>query len=267
MMLRIFNALSILLLNLTLLHSQKESVYTISWDKEKYIVGSSLIALGGAFAIYESRDPLTEDLINTLDPNDVNAFDRRAIFRQNGEAPRISDYFRDGVFLFPFTALLGDQGKKEWKNIGVMYVETVMVNTSLNFLSKYAFYRRRPFVYNPEVPLEEKLTRNASASFYSGHVSHVASLSFFSASILNDFYPNSNLKWTWNSIAIILPAATAYLRYDSGRHFPSDLIVGYAVGGAIGYLIPKMHKSKTNKLTFTLIPSHNSLAVGGKLKF
>jgi membrane-associated phospholipid phosphatase len=32
------------------------------------------------------------------------------------------------------------------------------------------------------------------------------------------------------------------LRYGGGKHFFSDIIVGYAVGAAIGILVPQLHK-------------------------
>ena len=40
----------------------------------------------------------------------------------------------------------------------------------------------------------------------------------------------------------MLPAVTGYLRFKAGKHFPTDIIVGYGVGATIGYLVPELHK-------------------------
>ena len=110
--------------------------------------------------------------------------------------------------------------------------------------------------------IEERQTASAKQSFYSGHSSHVSTLSFFTASVLTDLYPESKLKFIWWSAAATLPAATAYLRYNAGRHFLSDVIVGYIVGGTIGYLVPKLHKVRPDKYKISLVPTTSSLSMG-----
>ena len=45
--------------------------------------------------------------------------------------------------------------------------------------------------------------------------------------------------------AVLIPATAAYLRVQSGKHFPTDVMAGYAVGAAIGWLVPHLHKTKT----------------------
>ena len=60
----------------------------------------------------------------------------------------------------------------------------------------------------------------------------------------------------WMTMAT-LPAATAFLRVKAGKHFASDVTVGYIVGGAIGYLVPHFHKIRKDKTDpkVTLFPS------------
>ena len=66
----------------------------------------------------------------------------------------------------------------------------------------------------------------------------LATFSFFTAKVFSDTNPNSKLRpWVWSSAAL-LPAVTGYLRVKGGKHFPTDVIVGYAVGAAIGILVP-----------------------------
>jgi len=52
----------------------------------------------------------------------------------------------------------------------------------------------------------------------------------------------------WISAATI-PAIAAGLRVASGRHFPTDVLTGYAVGALVGYYIPELHKKKTQNIS------------------
>jgi membrane-associated phospholipid phosphatase len=60
--------------------------------------------------------------------------------------------------------------------------------------------------------------------------------------------------------AITLPAIVGYLRVKAGRHYPSDVIVGYGVGALIGYLVPTLHK-RTRDLNIDLISSDGGLGL------
>ena len=37
-------------------------------------------------------------------------------------------------------------------------------------------------------------------------------------------------------------ATTGYLRYAAGRHYPTDILVGAAMGAFVGYLVPSLHE-------------------------
>ena len=255
-----------LLFSTTLLISQDNDVYKFSWKKEKFIFGGGIAVLGTAFLIDKNQDNITAGEIALLDPQFISSFNRSAIFNSNLNSAKVSDYFRDGVFILPFTLFLTQKGKNEWQNIASMYLETLTINTALTFITQSTSSRVRPFIYNNNIPIEDRTIREAKRSFYSGHVSHVASLSFFTASVLSDLYPNSNYKWLWWAGAISLPATTAYLRYDSGRHFPTDVMVGYAIGSALGYFLPKLHKVGNDDLDLSLIPSANGLSLGMRME-
>ena len=98
-------------------------------------------------------------------------------------------------------------------------------------------------MYNDDVSLSQKSGRDARMSFFSGHTSTVAAFSFFGAKVFSDYSDNTTHKalvWTG---AVILPAVVGYLRVRAGRHFPTDVIAGYLVGGAIGYLVPYPQQS------------------------
>jgi membrane-associated phospholipid phosphatase len=124
--------------------------------------------------------------------------------------------------------------------------------------SALAWDRFRPLAYVKESNYEgdypfqefnmnEQRNGNARNSFLGGHPSLVATSTFFIAKVYSDYHPDSKYRWVFYTGAAAATVTTAYLRHLSGRHFPSDLIVGSAVGTLSGILIPHWHKRKQFK--------------------
>ena len=68
--------------------------------------------------------------------------------------------------------------------------------------------------------------------------------------------------------AAVYPALVAYLRRDSGHHFRTDVLTGYAIGAAIGYFIPQLHKvSQNEQLSVNYIYSGEFAGIGVSYNF
>ena len=231
--------LCLLLLQVTKANGQK--LYKASWKQSAAVIGGSSLLFGSGIIVEESKEPFTVDDIALLDKNSVFRFDRNAINNFSLSAKRNSDHFKNGIWAVPFTLLLSKQGRDNTKEILMMYAEVVSLNAGLTQITKRSLGRNRPFTYNANVNLDIKLEADARRSFFSGHVSHVAGLSYFTAAVFSDLYPDSNFKYLVWAGAITTPAITGYLRAKAGSHFPTDLIMGYGVGALVGYFIPKFH--------------------------
>jgi len=142
--------------------------------------------------------------------------------------------------------MLSDKARREAKEIGTMYFEAFALNVFSTQLVKYITLRNRPFMYNESVDISQKRTTNGRKSFYSGHVSHTATLSVFTAKVFSDLYPDSKWKTAIWATAIAIPTTTGYLRYKAGRHFPSDNVAGLVAGSLIGYFVPELHRLKVS---------------------
>jgi hypothetical protein len=105
----------------------------------------------------------------------------------------------------------------------------------------YAFGR----VYNTANPVGERVDGNYKNSFFAGHVALVASTTFFTASMYDEYHPNSPFRWVAWGAATAATGYTAYLRHLAGKHFPTDIIVGAAVGTMSGIFVPKLHKTRS----------------------
>mgnify|MGYP000586332424 CR=1 FL=1 len=241
--------------------AQDSPIYNIDWTKDSYVFATGGLLLGSAYLIDRNHNIITATELNQLNAENVNSFDRSAISNNNINSAELSDYCRDLMLAVPLTLLASKRGRKEWGNIGILYMETLLTNTAATFVSKIAIPRNRPFTYNNELSIAERQTSTAKQSFYSGHTSHVSSLSFFTASVLSDLYPESKLKFLWWSAAATVPAVAGYWRYDAGRHFPTDVITGYVIGAAIGCLVPRLHKIRSDKYNVSLAPTTSSLSL------
>ena len=152
--------------------------------------------------------------------------------------------------------------RKDAFDISLIYGETLFFTVGLTIITKNTAHRIRPLVYNSNFSLEDKMTKNARFSFFSGHASVVAASSFFTAKVFSDYHPDSKWKpWVWGA-AITFPAITGYLRVRAGKHFPTDVMTGYAVGALVGYFVPHIHKRKNrNKnLSMSLLPTGGYLS-------
>jgi membrane-associated phospholipid phosphatase len=175
----------------------------------------------------------------------VPSFDRFVTKQYSGTARSISDWM---LYVSPVIPLLlmADPAIRPHARQSLFLVgEALLVNTALNRLVKEIVLRPRPFTYNATVPIDPKLTKDARFSFYSGHTSAAASLAFSTATIWSDYHPGSKWKplvWTG---AAAFPAVVGWMRVKGGKHFLSDVVVGYGVGAVVGWLVPHLHKNLT----------------------
>ena len=134
--------------------------------------------------------------------------------------------------------------------------EVLSINYGVAYTVKNLTDRPRPFVYNPEVPMEVRTGSDGRESFYSGHVSTAAAMSFFIATVLNDYHPDmkTGIKITMWTIAAAYPAITGYFRIAAGKHYRTDVIAAYAAGAFTGWLIPFLHKKKRHDSKFSFAP-------------
>jgi len=219
-----------------------QNIYQVSHKEAGISLGSSLLMVLGGEAIEYRRGDLTIADLDNIDPSSIIGFDRGVIDYYSDKASSDSDILKNGIIVVPFSLFLGAQARANTREILLMYCEVGAINIGLTKFVKGAAGRYRPFAYNPDVDLSIKLQPTTRRSFFSGHVSHVASLSFFTAAVFEDLYPDSNMRYVVWGGALSAPALTAYLRVKGGRHFISDVVVGYAVGAAVGFLVPKFHK-------------------------
>ncbi len=214
--------------------------YKLIKSREAVIIGAGSAVGITALIIIFNNEKLTEDEINSLNESDVNSFDRIAIGPYQKDI--LGDVLLYSSFLLPLTFLTNDDMKEDFNTISLMYGEVVLLNAAVNGLVKGLTKRNRPYVYDDNSPVEAKYKIDARHSFYSGHTSMTAANSFFTAKVFSDYLTDNTARVIIWSAAALIPAVTGFSRINTHNHFPTDVIVGYIVGAAIGYLVPEIHK-------------------------
>ncbi|MEL6924223.1 MAG: phosphatase PAP2 family protein [Bacteroidota bacterium] len=239
-----------------------QSPYQLNWRNEVSYHALGIGLLGaGSWIGNKTVQPLSESEIFALRRSSVIAFDRGATFNLSGAARTASDHTLNASFIMPMLFLIPRRSRSEFGRIALLYSEVFFINLGGTNLMKRSTRRLRPFVYNELASIESKQTKDARYAFFSGHTSATAANTFFAARVFSDYYPDSKWKPLVWTVAVALPAATGYFRVKAGKHFPTDVIAGGAFGAAVGWLIPQLHKTKSDdRLSFVAGPTGCYLA-------
>lgn len=222
-----------------------QSPYELKTGREITLLGVGGASLGASFALGHTIEPLTQTEINSLNLNDINKLDRRAIYQYSTTADRLSDVTLAGsIALTGGLTLVAKPMRQDVKTVAVMYVETMLITNGVKGIVKAISQRTRPFVYNPAAPLADKTERDARQSFFSGHASNAFATAVFTSEVFRHYFPHSRLKPVIWVGSLGLATATAVLRYEGGLHYPTDLVAGAAFGSLVGWGIPKLHEVK-----------------------
>lgn len=221
--------------------------YELTLSKELPLLTTGAAGTTASILLRNKNKPLTAENLGELNVSDIFAIDQSATLFYGENARVASDVFLSVSYAFPLATLFLQDIRSDPGAIGVMLAETILLNEALTGITKAVIKRPRPFTYNQEVPENIRTEKASNFSFFSGHTSYTAALSFFTAKVISDNTDNNTVKAIAWSSAFLWPAATGYFRYKAGMHFPTDIITGYIVGATIGYLVPQLHKIKPEK--------------------
>ena len=223
---------------------KNSSPYSFSSNLDLKIVGlSASLLLGSLLMDYA---PMSLDNISDLNSKNIPKYDSKAIDNWSLKSIAMSDVLLFSSLAIPGVLMANKKIRNDYQNFSLIWAESLFLTVGITNFTKVLVGRPRPYLYGDKAPRDYRLKKDNKKSFFSGHTSIAAVSWFLMASMYDDYNPNSKISpYLWTS-AFLIPACTAYYRYDAGKHFLSDLITGYVVGGAIGMLIPKWHTENSN---------------------
>ena len=207
-----------------------------------------LIGLGGSITIGSTFldrkvTPMTEAEVRALDKDKIWPIDRFSLRHLSFETDEFTDKLLLTSFASPFLLMLDQRGRDNFDDMAMVVFQGAMLNSALINLVKVTAKRARPYNYNDDAPMDIKLRKSSRYSFYSGHVATAAYFSLTSAQLFSDLRPDSKAKpFIW-AVASLIPATVAYGRMRAGKHFFTDVLVGFIAGSAIAIGVPALHRA------------------------
>jgi len=219
--------------------------YDLETGREVALTAAGVGLVAASLLLQHHHVPLSEVEIAALRTGDLPAFDRSAAARWSPGAARASDWLQTVALLSPAVVLVDSGPQANVTPLTVAYLETVALNNGIVGLLKTLVSRNRPLVYNPDprVPPAEKQRLFARRSFPSGHAANAFAGAMFLGEVYAGLHPDSASRHWVRYGSLGLAAATGYLRYAAGVHFPSDILVGAAIGAAVGWAVPRLHET------------------------
>lgn len=212
--------------------------------REAALLAGGAALFGAGLRAQRGFRPLSPRELAALDPRTLPAVDRGAVRRWSPAADRASDVLVWTAVLAPVGLAATAPGRDQAGRLALMYAQTVLLTDGAVYLLKNAVRRPRPLAYNPDprIPDELRLAPTARRSFPSGHAARAFAAMVFFAGVHERLVPAADHAWVWGG-CLAAAAATGTLRWAAGRHFPTDIVAGAALGAAAGWLVPRLHES------------------------
>jgi undecaprenyl-diphosphatase len=212
-------------------------------------VTDSIILAGGVAAAGLSEFllpglPSPWGSLGTPDVTTVNGFDRAAMFRYSHGLDLASTILEYSSVAAPAVfALVLDPG--DFLSMGIVYGQAVSYAFAVKNLLNYLLPRYRPYMY--EGGAQGVDSAENDLSFPSGHTTVAFAAATAGVTIYAMSYPDSPYLVPFAVVGYGMAIFTGTFRVAAGMHFMSDVIVGAALGSAIGYLVPMLHRKPLSK--------------------
>ncbi len=204
------------------------------------IIGSaSAISIGNLFL----QDDLAPERCRFCGTNALDAWARRELVA-NDEQParRTSDLLTfvalpAGVAAHQLLAGRAGSDLAVGAKDLLFVTEAVTTALALNQAVKLAVGRQRPFVrYGNYEEADRRPESDDNLSFFSGHATLAFSMAA-AAGTVSSLRGYRSAPWVW-AIGMTLASAVGYTRIAADQHYLTDVLVGAAVGTAIGVGMP-----------------------------
>ena len=226
--------------------AEAQPLYELQPAREGAILGTGLTAATAVLLLDHGKPPLTPEEIAPLSPASINGLDRFATRHYSRGCRVASDLLLGTTAAAPLALLLDPDIGEERAELGLIYLETMLVSALSFSVTKGVVTRYRPRVYNPQVPWADKESMDNRKSFFSGHTTLAFASAAFMASVYARYHPDGKANHYLRAGSLAAAGTTGILRILAGAHFPSDVVVGALVGSTCGTMIPRWHQKQAD---------------------
>lgn len=236
-----------------------ERAYQLQWE-----IDVPLFAIGGALALgreIRSSNSSAPAYCTTVpegcDENDLNAIDKPFAGTYDERWSDATDVVVLVLGLAPWPMLWFDNTLLNTLNDVTVIYEAALTAMAISGLASLSASRARPFVYGTKAPEEVRTSPNGALSFVSGHATMAFALSTSTFWTIYRRHGSGVYAWTTLGVGTALATSVAVGRVLAGKHFPTDVVTGAAVGASVGTLIPALHDAP-----IMVVPTVNATGAG-----
>lgn len=216
-----------------------------TWDVELGVdltaaLGAGLISVGWLLA----NDLGPPWCAPECDPDDITFFfDRPAAGNYSLTWAYVSDAALLGTLVSNLSFLLAEEGVGNALTDLVVIAQSMLFTNMSAILAGLASRRPRPYMYGTDAPEDARREGISAISFFCGHCGAATAFTTATFLTLRQRDPDSSLQWVALAVGGTLALVASVGRIFSGDHFPSDVLIGIAMGISMGVLFPALHDS------------------------
>jgi len=206
--------------------------YRVGWGDAASVTAGATIALLGA----RTTAPLST--CAPCDRADLPGIDRGTVDLRSGFARIASDVALVGVAGGAVLAAVSGVGPARARGDVVVLANAVAWTAAATEWLKVGVHRARPALYRAGA-VEAATHATNRKSFPSGHTS----TAFATAVAYTTLAQRQRLPHATRNSLLLLGGATGVgaLRVFGGKHFPTDVLAGAALGSVIGWIVARVH--------------------------
>lgn len=233
--------------------------YQLQWE-----IDVPLFAIGGALALgreIRSTNSSAPAYCTTVpegcDENDLPAIDKPFAGTYDPRWSKATDVVVLLLAAAPWPMLWIDNTLLNTLNDITVIYESGLTALALSGLATLSAQRARPFVYGTNAPEDVRTSPNGALSFVSGHTTMAFALSTSTFWTIYRRHGSGAYAWTTLGVGTALASFVAAGRVLAGKHFPTDVVTGAAVGASVGTLMPALHDAPV-----LVVPTVNATGAG-----
>lgn len=233
--------------------------YQLQWE-----IDVPLFAIGGALTLgrqirttNSSAPAYCTTIPEGCDEDDLNPIDKPFAGTYDERWGDVTDVLLIAIAVAPWPMLWIDNTLWNTLNDLTVIYESGMTALALSGLATLSASRARPFVYGTKAPEDVRNSPDGALSFVSGHTTLAFALTTSTFWTIYRRHGSRAYAWTTLAVGTALSGAVGVGRVLAGKHFPTDVVTGAAVGASVGTLMPALHDAPV-----LVVPTVNATGAG-----
>lgn len=173
--------------------------------------------------------------------DDVLLVDRWAAGQYEPTWRTISNVGSASLLALSAAVLVIDEGPVNAAQDAVVVAQSVLISNAIGVMVELAARRPRPLVYSERAPVDEIMRGNSALSFFSGHTAGAFAVTWAMFAALERLHPDSAIPYVALAVGLTAASFIGVSRVIAGDHFPTDVLIGAAVGTSVGIVVPSLH--------------------------